>query len=444
MSDENGEREEEAGGRGPRARRAHGDRGDLSSARRVRRRREHLRPRRLREGRVGPRGVVGELGREARVDRAVGRGPRLVGPAAREVVRGRQAERLRQLPRPPRRRRQRRPRRFLLGGRGRRRLRAAAGAQGDHLRVAPRPGPALRERPQGPRDRQGRRRRHLHADGARGRCRDARLRADRRDPQRRLRRLLARVGPRAHGGLRGEGARHGRRDASPRRAAPDEGEGRRHRREARLARAHHRPRPLRDRPAHDRGPRRLLAGGGGGRRPRVRARADGRRGPALHPLHVGLDRKAEGHPPHDRRLPHAGERHAQDGLRPEGRVGRVLVRRRHRLGHRPHLHRLRPARERRDVRHVRGRAQLPGRGPLVVDHRALRSLDLLHRADGDPRLHEVGHGAPGEARSLARSACSARSASRSTRARGSGTTSTSAARTARSSTPGGRPRRAGS
>ena len=36
-----------------------------------------------------------------------------------------------------------------------------------------------------------------------------------------------------------------------------------------------------------------------GRR-RVPARADGRRGPALHPLHVGLDREAEGDPPHDR------------------------------------------------------------------------------------------------------------------------------------------------
>ena len=56
------------------------------------------------------------------------------------------------------------------------------------------------------------------------------LRADRRDPQRRLRRLLARVGARAHGVLRGEGARHRRRDAAPRRAAADEGEGRRHRR----------------------------------------------------------------------------------------------------------------------------------------------------------------------------------------------------------------------
>ncbi len=130
------------------------------------------------------------------------------------------------------------------------------------------------------------------------------------------------------------------------------------------------------------------------RRRDMRARADGRRGPALHPLHVGLDRQAQGHPPHHRRLPHPGERHAQDGLRLKGGVRRLLVRRGHRLDHRPHLHRLRAARERRDVRHVRGRAQLPEGGPLVGDHRALRRHDLLHGADGDPRVHEVGRRAP--------------------------------------------------
>ena len=41
----------------------------------------------------------------------------------------------------------------------------------------------------------------------------------------------------------------------------------------------------------------------------VRARADGRRGHALHPLHVRHDRQAEGHRPHDRRLP---RRHVRD------------------------------------------------------------------------------------------------------------------------------------
>ena len=41
----------------------------------------------------------------------------------------------------------------------------------------------------------------------------------------------------------------------------------------------------------------------------LRARADGRRGHALHPLHVRHDREAEGHRPHDRRL---SRRHLRD------------------------------------------------------------------------------------------------------------------------------------
>ena len=61
----------------------------------------------------------------------------------------------------------------------------------DHLR---RPAPrraAVRERAQGPRRPQGRHRRDLPADDPRGRRRDARVRADRRAAQRRVRRLLA-------------------------------------------------------------------------------------------------------------------------------------------------------------------------------------------------------------------------------------------------------------
>ena len=58
----------------------------------------------------------------------------------------------------------------------------------------------------------------------------------------------------------------------------------------------------------------------------LRAGADGRRGPALHPLHVGLDREAEGHPAHHRRLPDRGHLHDQVRLRPEAGGGRLLVR----------------------------------------------------------------------------------------------------------------------
>ena len=54
-------------------------------------------------------------------------------------------------------------------------------------------------------------------------------------------------------------------------------------------------------------------------------------------------------------------------LKPDDR--RLLVRRRHRLGDRPHLHRLRAARQRRHVGDVRGHARHPAQGPLVGDHR---------------------------------------------------------------------------
>ena len=58
-----------------------------------------------------------------------------------------------------------------------------------------------RERAQGAGRRQGRRRRDLPADDPRGGRRDARVRADRRAPQRRVRRVRARGGQGADGGL---------------------------------------------------------------------------------------------------------------------------------------------------------------------------------------------------------------------------------------------------
>ena len=159
----------------------------------------------------------------------------------------------------------------------------------------------------GPRGRGRRRRRHLPADDPRGRGRDARLRADRRPAQRRLRRLLAGRGQGADAVLRGEGADHGRRapgararraeikpavDDVPRRGAVDRDRDRRpqHRRRRR----------------DDRGPRRLLRRGDRGRRRRVPAGRARRRAPALHPLLLGLDGEAEGDPAHHRRLPDRG------------------------------------------------------------------------------------------------------------------------------------------
>ncbi len=115
---------------------------------------------------------------------------------------------------------------------------------------------------------------------------------------------------------------------------------------------------------------------------------------AEHPLFIlyssGLDGEAEGHPAHDRRLPDRRGVDVQARLRPQARERRLLVHGRRRLDHRPQLHRLRPARARRDVRDVRGRPGLPRQGRLVAAVRAVRRHDLLHRADGDPHLHEVG------------------------------------------------------
>ena len=72
----------------------------------------------------------------------------------------------------------------------------------------------------------------------------------------------------------------------------------------------------------------------------------------------GTTAQAQGHHAHDRRLPHAGGVDAQVRLRPPPRHRRLLVRGRRRLGHRPLVHRLRPAREPRDERALRGHARL--------------------------------------------------------------------------------------
>ena len=82
--------------------------------------------------------------------------------------------------------------------------------------------------------------------------------------------------------------------------------------------------------------------------------------------------------------------HPLGRLRPQARDRRLLVHRRRRLGHRPLLHGLRTARQRRDPGDVRGHPRLPAQGPLVGDHPAVRRDDLLHRADRDPDLHEAG------------------------------------------------------
>ena len=143
----------------------------------------------------------------------------------------------------------------------------------------------------------------------------------------RRRRLAARQAGRPQAG-RGRGARADARrsstssssggSATPRRRHRDDGRPRR------LVARHRRP-PV----------RRLPAGAG-----RLRAHA-------LPALHVGHDGQAQGHHAHDRRLPAGRELHPRDGLRHQARR-RLLVRRRHRLGDRPPLHRLRAAGQRDD------------------------------------------------------------------------------------------------
>ena len=144
---------------------------------------------------------------------------------------------------------------------------------------------------------------------------------------------------------------------------------------------------------HDLGPRVRRSGD-------VPVRADGQRGPAVPDVHVGDDREAEGHRAHDGRLPRRRRDDALAHLRSQARDGRVLVRRRHRLDHRPQLHRLRAALQRRHVGAVRGHPRLPEPRALVGDRRALRRHDPLHGADRDPGAHEVGPRARGGARSL--------------------------------------------
>ena len=100
------------------------------------------------------------------------------------------------------------------------------------------------------------------------------------------------------------------------------------------------------------GPRLLVArpdGQGLGRLPR---RADGQRDPAVHPLHQRIDRQAQGHQAHHRRLQPLRQEDDGVGVR-HPRRRRLLVYGRHRLDHRPHVRRLRPADGRGDDLHVR-------------------------------------------------------------------------------------------
>ena len=124
-----------------------------------------------------------------------------------------------------------------------------------------------------------------------------------------------------------------------------------------VRRSRHRGAPHRRHGRHGSGARRLLPRGRRGRDRRMPVRAHERGRPAVHSLHVGLDRQAEGRAAHHRRL----SRLHRDDASIRVRLSRrryLLVHRRRRLGDRPQLHRLRPARQRRHHADVRRRAEL--------------------------------------------------------------------------------------
>ena len=255
------------------------------------------RPRHLRGGRQGSRGAGGCARRPScSTGSRSRRGARRLRSSVLQVVRRRQAERLGQLPRPPRRGRQRRPGRLPLargGGRGAR----------CHLRRPARRRPAIRQRAARSRNRQGRRGRDLPADDPAGRRRDAGLRPDRRDPQRRLRGLLGRGRARADGILRGEGAGHRRRRPPQGQDGPGQGRSRRPDRRGRLDRdglvVRHTGAECEMQEGRDIWFDEAMAAAEAECPAEPMAAED----PLLHPLHLGLDREAEGHPPHHRRLP---------------------------------------------------------------------------------------------------------------------------------------------
>ena len=118
--------------------------------------------------------------------------------------------------------------------------------------------------------------------------------------------------------------------------------------------------------------------------PAVRARTRRRRSTPSNPLFIlytsGHHREAQGHPAHLRRLPHPGRVHPPRRVRPQARQRRLLVHRRHRLGHRAQLHRLRTAGQPGHRGDLRGHPEHPARGPALGDHRQVRRVDLLHRA----------------------------------------------------------------
>ena len=173
---------------------------------------------------------------------------------------------------------------------------------------------------------------------------------------------------------------------------------------------------------------------------RAHRRAVRRRAPAVHPLHRGTTAQAQGHPAHHRRLPDPGRVHPPRGVRPQAGDRRLLVHRRHRLGHRAQLHRLRAAGQRRHPGHVRGHTGHPAPRPVLGARREVRVTILYTAPTAIRTIDEVGRRHPGEVRPVV--AAPAGHGRRADQPRGLDVVPRAhrPATAARSSTPGGRPR----
>ena len=212
------------------------------------------------------------------------------------MVRGRHPQRLRQLHRPASEEARQADRHHLRARRPR------ARGEAHHLSRAAQGRLPLGQRAEGERGQARRPGDDLSADDPGSRLRHARLRADRRHPFRRVRRLLAGLARRAHRGLQIALPDHRRRRPARRpqgcaqsqcRCGAEEG---RRRRQGSRRQAHRRA------GAVDAGPRPLARAGARQGRRRLSGRGDERRGPAVHPLHLGLDRAAQGRAAHIGRL----------------------------------------------------------------------------------------------------------------------------------------------
>ncbi len=232
--------------------------------------------------------------------------------------------------------------------------------------------------------RAGRPRLHLPADDPGADLLDARLRAHRRHSFGGVRRIFGGEPAPAHPRRLLHPADHRQRGLARRAPHSAQADRRRGDRADRLRLASAGGAPHRRRDQDARRPRPLAARGDVTPAPLLPGGADGVRGAPVHALHLGLDRTAQGRPPHHGRLSHLRCDDASLRLRSAARR-RLLLRGRHRLDHRPQLHRLRPARQRRHHRDVGVDPHLSRRRALLAGGRRPGRDDLLYGAYGAAR-----------------------------------------------------------